>query len=163
MHIFLKNKFLYFHNYKIKCAIGKRGIARKKVEGDNCTPRGKFFFEYLLYRKDRIKAFKAKLKKKSIKANMGWCDDPRSKKYNKLIRFPFSSGAEKLYLKKRNYDLLLVIKYNRKNILKNKGSAIFLHLTDNRYKPTKGCIAVKKNDFLKILPLIKKKTKIAIV
>ena len=161
MHIVLKNKFLYFGHYKIKCAIGKRGISKNKREGDHCTPVGKFIFEYLLYRKDRIKNFKTYIPKKIIKKNMGWCDDPSSKKYNKLIKFPFSSNAEKLFLRKKLYDLLLVMNYNRRPIIPNKGSAIFLHLTKN-YKPTNGCVALKKKDFLVLLNLINKKTKIKI-
>ena len=47
-------------------------------------------------------------------------------------------------------------------IKKNKGSAIFLHLTNKKNYPTKGCIAIFKKDFLKILPFINKKTKISI-
>ena len=162
MHIVLKNKFLYFGHYKIKCAIGKRGISKNKREGDHCTPVGKFIFEYLLYRKDRIKNFKIYIPKKIIKKNMGWCDDPSSKKYNKLIKFPFSGNAEKLFLRKKSYDLLLVINYNRRPIITNKGSAIFLHLANKKLSPTKGCVAIKKKDFLKILPMIRKKTKIII-
>ncbi len=162
MHIILKNKFLYFRHYKIKCAVGKMGISKNKREGDNCTPAGKFNFGTLFYRKDRIKNFKNRVPKKIIKKNMGWCDDPNSKKYNKLIKFPFSGIAEKLYLKKNSYDLLLVINYNINPVKVNKGSAIFLHLADKKYSPTKGCVAIKKKDFLKILPLLRKKTKIII-
>ena len=59
-------------------------------------------------------------------------------------------------------DLLIVIKYNYKPTVKKKGSAIFLHLADKKYKPTKGCVAIAKKDFMKILPFINKKTKISI-
>ena len=38
---------------------------------------------------------------------------------------------------------------------------VFIHLTDN-YKPTAGCIALKKKDFEILLKLIDKKTKIKI-
>ena len=162
MHIKLKNKKLYFGNYKIKCAIGKRGISRKKREGDGCTPKGAFKFKYLLYRKDKIFKIRSYLKKITIKKNMGWCDDPGSKKYNRLIKFPFSEKAEKLFLKKKSYDLLLVISYNRRPIVPHKGSAIFLHIANKKFSPTKGCVAIKKKDFLKILPMIRKKTKIII-
>ena len=162
MHIILKNKFLYFGHYKIKCAIGKRGISRDKREGDYCTPVGEFIFESLLYRKDRVKNFKTNIPKKIIKKNMGWCDDPSSRKYNKLIKFPFSGTAEKLFLRKKSYDLLLVINYNKRPVVPNKGSAIFLHIADKKFSPTKGCVAIKKNDFLKILQKIEKKTKIII-
>ena len=93
---------------------------------------------------------------------MGWCDDSRSKKYNKEISFPFKYGAEKLYRKDKIYDLFINIKYNFNPVIKEKGSAIFLHITDDKYKPTEGCVAIAKKDFLKILPLINNKTKISI-
>ena len=93
---------------------------------------------------------------------MGWCDDPASTSYNNLIKFPFKKSAEKLFLEKKNYDLILVINFNRKPVVKNKGSAIFLHLADKKFNATNGCIAIKKKDFIKILPLINKKTKLLI-
>ena len=162
MHLYLKKKFLHFKDYKIKCSIGKRGLTENKIEGDLKTPKGSFFFKFLLYRQEKIKNINTKLKKIKIKQNFGWCDDSNSKYYNKLIYFPFRHSAEKLYLKKNIYDLILVIKYNMDPVKKNKGSAIFLHLTSKKYMPTKGCIAIKRGDFLKILPYIDKKTKIFI-
>ena len=162
MHISLKNKLLYFYNYKIKCSIGKKGLTYKKREGDLRTPRGSFKFEFLLFRKDRVKNINTGLKKIKILKNMGWCDDPRSSSYNRLIKFPFKRSAEELYLKKNNYDLILVINFNRKPIIKNKGSAIFLHIANKNFTPTKGCIAIQKKNFVKILSYIKKTTKIII-
>ena len=162
MHFFLKNNFLYINHYKIKCAIGKRGISKNKKEGDLKTPRGIFKFETLFYRKDRLGNVKANIPKKIIKKNMGWCDDPNSSKYNKLIEFPFKKSAERFFLKKKIYDLILVLNYNRSPIIKNKGSAIFLHVSERHYKPTKGCISVNKKDFMKFLPLITRNTKIII-
>ena len=162
MHLYLKNKFLYFKDYRIKCSIGKRGLTKKKVEGDLKTPKGNFYFKFLLYRADRIKNFHTKLRKVKIRKNFGWCDDPKSIFYNKLIYFPFNGSAEKLYLKKNNYDLILVINYNTNPILKNKGSAIFLHLASKKFKSTKGCVAIQKRDFLKILPMLNNNTKLFI-
>ena len=92
---------------------------------------------------------------------MGWCDDPNSKFYNKLIDIKSSANKEKMYRKDTMYDYLLVINYNRKKIVKNKGSAIFLHLTKN-FKGTAGCIGVSQKDFLIIVKLLKKKSKIKI-
>tara|TARA_Y100001970_G_scaffold153682_1_gene188151 strand:+ start:11354 stop:11845 length:492 start_codon:yes stop_codon:yes gene_type:complete len=158
MHIRLKNKFLYFYNYKIKCSIGKRGLTLKKTEGDLKTPRGKYKFKFLMYRNDRIKKIECKIKKIKINKKMGWCDDPSSKHYNNLITFPFKKNAEKLYLKKNIYDLILVINFNTQPIIKKKGSAIFLHIASANFRPTKGCIGIKKKDFLRILPHISKKT-----
>ena len=93
---------------------------------------------------------------------MGWCTDSRSKKYNQEIIFPFKYSAEKLFRKNNSYDIFININYNSSPIIKGIGSAIFLHITNKKYKPTKGCVAISKEDFFKILPLISKKTKIII-
>ena len=162
MHIFVKNKKLSFLNYKVKCAVGKRGIKVKKKEGDLITPKGNFKIKYILYRNDRISNFETKLKKIVIRKNMGWCDDYKSKKYNKLITFPFNYHAEKLYRSDNTYDIILVLNYNMNPIKKNKGSAIFLHVAKNKYQNTEGCLAVKKQDLRKILKIINKKTNIKI-
>ena len=162
MNIIIKKKSLAYKHYKLKCSIGKSGITNSKKEGDLATPKGIFKLGLLYYRKDRNKSLKCKLRKRVIKKNMGWCDDSRSKKYNQEITFPFKNGAEKLYRKGKMYDIFINIKYNHSPIVKGNGSAIFLHLTDTKYKPTKGCIAILKKDLLKILPLINKNTKISI-
>tara|TARA_Y100000590_G_scaffold327998_1_gene372383 strand:- start:2 stop:493 length:492 start_codon:yes stop_codon:yes gene_type:complete len=162
MNIIIKNHFLLYKGYKLKCSIGKSGIKKFKKEGDLATPKGIFKLGLLYYRKDRNEYLKCKLKKKIIRKNMGWCNDSRSKKYNQEISLPTKFGAEKLFRKDKIYDIFIIIKYNYFPIIKRKGSAIFLHLTDKKYKPTKGCVAILKKNFLKILPLINKNTKILI-
>jgi len=162
MNIIIKKHFFSYKDYKLKCSIGKSGITHFKKEGDLATPKGTFKLGLLYYRKDRNKSLESKIKKRVIKKSMGWCNDSRSKKYNKEISFPFKYGAEKLYRKDKIYDLFINIKYNFSPAIKEKGSAIFLHITDSKYKPTKGCVAIAKKDFLKILPLINNKTKISI-
>ena len=102
MHININKKYLTFKNFKVKCAIGKKGIGLKKKEGDLITPKGSFRVKRVFYRKDRIKYFESKIPKSIIQKNMGWCDDPKSKYYNKLIRLPFSFSFEKLYRKDNN-------------------------------------------------------------
>ena len=162
MNIKIKKHLLLYKDYKLKCAIGKSGIISSKKEGDLATPKGTFELGTFYYRKDNNKPLKCKINKKIIKEKMGWCNDSKSKKYNKEIIFPFKYGAEKLYRKDKIYDLFINIKYNFSPVIKEKGSAIFLHITDGKYKPTEGCIAIAKKDFLKILPLINNKTKISI-
>ena len=162
MNVKIKKHLLLYKGYKLKCAIGKSGIVSSKKEGDLATPKGTFGLGMFYYRKDNNKPLKCKIKKKIIKKKMGWCNDSRSKKYNKEISFPFKYGAEKLYRKDKIYDLFINIKYNFSPVIKEKGSAIFLHITDGKYRPTKGCVAIAKKDFLKILPLINNKTKISI-
>ena len=162
MNIELKNKFLYFQNYKLRCSVGKRGISIKKTEGDYKTPKGNYNFKHILYRKDRISNLQTKLKKIKIKRNFGWCDDPRSKHYNQLINFPFKYSAEKLWLKENIYDIILVVNYNLKPVIKFKGSAIFLHIAKKNYQSTKGCIAISKKDIKLLISKINKKTKLKI-
>ena len=164
MTIIIKNKAtLLFDDFKIKCSVGKKGFSIKKKEGDYTSPRGTFNLENLYYRADRLQKPVSKLKCIKINKNMGWCDDPKSRYYNKLIviRKNLKISFEKLFRKDHKYDLLIPIKYNYKKIVKNKGSAIFLHLTKN-YLPTKGCIALRERDFLILSKLIKKTTKIKI-
>ena len=163
MHIIIKKKYLTFNNYRIKCAVGKRGIGIKKKEGDFITPIGTFKIKYILYRKDRINKPKSVFKTLQITKKMGWCDDPISKKYNKLITYPFKYNAEKLYRKNNIYDILIVLNYNMKPIIKNKGSAIFIHVAKKNYSSTEGCVAVKKNDLLKLIRNLTKKTSVKII
>ena len=158
----LKNKeYLIVDEFKFKCSIGKKGLKSKKKEGDKCTPIGIFKIGKVYYRSDRIKKLETVLKTKKITKNMGWCDDPYNKKYNKEIVFDKKNKGEKLYRRDNTYDVLIVIEYNTKKIKPFKGSAIFIHLTKN-YSPTEGCIALKKNDLLILLKIINKNSKIKI-
>jgi L,D-peptidoglycan transpeptidase YkuD (ErfK/YbiS/YcfS/YnhG family) len=163
MTIFLKNKHtLEIDNFYFNCCIGKNGISKTKIEGDKKTPKGTFNIQHLYYRKDKLKKPKTSLKCIEINKNMGWCDDVNvSKKYNKLIKIKKNISYEELYRKDFKYDLLIPIKYNFKNSIIGKGSCIFIHLTKN-YQPTAGCIALQKKDFLILLKLINKNTKIKI-
>ena len=159
---FKKNK-IYISEFKLKSCIGKAGIKKNKIEGDKSTPFGTFTIGDLYFRKDRNIKIETNLKKRIIKRNMGWCNDSRSRNYNKLIKIRKETkiSYEKLYRKDYKYDLMIPINYNYLRTKKNKGSAIFLHLTKN-YKPTAGCIGLKKKDFLILLKLINNKTKIII-
>ena len=134
MNIIIKKHSLIYKGYKLKCSIGKSGITSSKKEGDLATPKGIFKLGPLYYRKDRIKKLKCKINKRTLKINMGWCDDSESKKYNKEIKLPSKYSAEKLYKKNNSYDIFINIKYNHFPIVKDKGSAIFLHLSDKKYK-----------------------------
>ena len=146
--------------FKLRCCIGKKGLNSNKVEGDDSTPKGLFYLRKLYFRKDRIGNPKCKISKKVIKSDMAWCDDSKHKKYNEEIKVYNKRLRENLYRKDHKYDYVISISHNEKKI-PSKGSAVFIHLTDN-YKPTAGCIALKKNDFEILLKLIDKKTKIRI-
>ena len=163
MIIYLKNKHtLKVDNFLFKCSIGKNGISSNKIEGDNKTPKGFFELGNLYYRKDRIKKIFTNLKSIQINRSMGWCDDTKNEnKYNRLIKANKKVKHEKLFRKDHKYDLIIPIKYNFKKPIPGLGSCIFIHLTNN-FRPTAGCIALKKNDFLIMLKLLEKRNKIKI-
>ena len=162
MHIFINKKYLTYNNYKVKCAIGKRGIGKKQKEGDQITPKGIFRVKKILYRKDKVRRLPSKIKKIPIEKSMGWCDDPLSKDYNKLIKYPFSYKSENLYKTNNIYDIILVLNFNMQPIKKNKGSAIFIHIAKNSFEPTEGCVAIKRVELKKLVNFITSKTKIII-
>jgi len=162
MIIKLKNKdTLNVGEFKLKCCIGKKGISKNKIEGDLRTPSGKFKLGTLYWRSDRTKKPETKLFCKKIKKNMGWCNDVNSSYYNKEIKISKKIKYEKLYRHDYKYDLFILIKYNFPKAQKNKGSAIFIHLTKN-FKPTAGCIALSKKDFLILCKCVRKNSKIII-
>ena len=162
MIIINKSSYLKYKDFKFKCALGKAGIGNKKREGDNITPKGNFKIVKIYYRKDRLKKLSSKFTLTEITKDMGWCDDPKSKKYNQLIKLPTNYSHENLYRKDNIYDLILVLNYNMKPTIKNKGSAIFIHIIKKNYQPTKGCIALKKNNLVKLISKIDKNIKIKI-
>ena len=164
MIIILKNKgTLIYDDFKFKCCIGKNGFTRNKIEGDGKTPIGKFSLGNLYYRKDRKHKPKTNLKIIEIKKNMRWCNDIKSKDYyNKLIDLNPNIKGEKLFRRDYKYDFFIPIKYNWANPTLRKGSAIFIHLTKN-FKSTAGCIALAEKDFLILVRLLKRNTKIKIL
>lgn len=162
MIIINKSGYLKYKNLKFRCSFGKGGIGKKRKEGDNITPIGTYKIVKIYYRSDRIKKISSNCKLIKIKRNMGWCDDPKNKSYNKLIKLPFKGSHEKLYRVDGIYDLVAVLNYNTNPIIKNKGSAIFIHIAKSSFNKTAGCIALTKKNLLILLANIKKNTKIKI-
>ena len=144
MIVVKKNSYLKYKNLKFRCALGKAGIQKKIKEGDNITPKGTFKILRIYYRQDRIKKIKCPIKQIKITKQIGWCDDSKSKYYNKQIKLPSKLSHEILYRKDNIYDIMCVLDYNISPTLKKKGSAIFLHVAKKKYQKTMGCIALKK-------------------
>jgi L,D-peptidoglycan transpeptidase YkuD (ErfK/YbiS/YcfS/YnhG family) len=162
MIIINKSGLLKYKDLKFRCALGKAGIGKKNKEGDNITPKGNFKILKIYYRKDRLKKITSKFTIIKITRNMGWCDDPNSKKYNQLIKLPTNYSYERLYRKENIYDLIIVLNYNIKPTIKNKGSAIFIHVASKNFNKTAGCIALKKSDLRKLIKAINKNVQILI-
>jgi len=159
IHVPNKNT-LIIDDFKLRCCIGKKGINSNKKEDDYSTPKGLFSLKKLYFRKDRVGIPKCKVNKKTIRGDMTWCDDPKHKKYNEEIRTLNKRHKENLYREDHKYDYIISISHNERKT-PGKGSAVFIHLTDN-YRPTAGCVALIKKDFEILLKLINQKTKIKI-
>ena len=159
IHVPNKNS-LIIKKFKFRCCVGKKGLNSNKKEGDYSTPKGLFRLKKLYFRKDRVNASSCKIKKRIITKKISWCDDPYHEKYNEEIQVSKKKNKENFYRKDYKYDYLITINHNDKKT-PFEGSAIFIHLTNN-YKPTAGCIALKKKDFEVMLKLINQKTKIRI-
>jgi L,D-peptidoglycan transpeptidase YkuD (ErfK/YbiS/YcfS/YnhG family) len=156
------NEEIILNDLRFFCVIGKNGLTNDKIEGDWKTPIGTFPIRKIYTRKDKVKDFKCFYNLIEINPKMGWCDDSNDINYNKEIQLPYNSNYEKLYRDDDLYNIIVVLGYNDNPIIKEKGSAIFLHVGDN-IKYTKGCIAMKQNDLIQLLSSLKKETKIEII
>ena len=152
IHVPNKNT-LIIDEFKLRCCVGKKGLNSNKKEGDYSTPKGLFNLRKLYFRKDRVGIPNCKLNKKKIKKDMAWCDDPKHQKYNEEIQTKNKNLKENLYRKDHKYDYIISISHNEKK-LQVREVLVFIHLTDN-YKPTAGCIALRKKDFEILLKLIR--------
>jgi len=133
------------------CRTGRGGIRTKKVEGDGATPIGSFPLRQVLYRPDRIRPFVCGLPMASLTPVDGWCDDPTDPFYNRLIKIPYPANHELLWRESHIYDILIVVGYNDAPVVPPKGSAIFIHLMNEKGTPTAGCIALSRKDMIDLL------------
>jgi len=138
-----------------RCAFGRAGIAADKREGDGATPMGRFALRRVFFRPDRGPRPATALATVPLTPDLGWCEDPSSARYNRLVRLPASSRHERphdhMWRDDRLYDICVEIAYNDDPVVKGRGSAIFLHLARPGYAPTQGCIAVGERDMRRLL------------
>ena len=149
-----------FLGHTYNCAIGKNGTTANKIRGRQNTLRCFTFRIY--YRKKKIPELKFGLDSEIINHESGWCDDPKSEFYNSFVKLPINVSTEKLLREDDLYDLIFVINYNSDPVVRNKGSAIFMHIAKPNYDATEGCIALIKNDLIAISEQISPATKILI-
>ena len=81
---------------------------------------------------------------------MGWCDDPKSNKYNKLIKYPFKLVQKKLFRSDNIYDIILVLSFNIRPVLKKKEVQFLFMLQKKILVQLKGCVAIKKKVLLQL-------------
>jgi L,D-peptidoglycan transpeptidase YkuD (ErfK/YbiS/YcfS/YnhG family) len=143
-----------------RCVVGAGGVREDKVEGDGATPVGAYPLRRLYFRNDRLVLPKVRLPARPIGEHDGWCDDPRSPAYNRLVRVPNGWSHEKMWREDGLYDLVVVVGYNDDPPEGEWGSAIFLHIAKDDLSPTQGCVAFARDDLLELVTLIGPETKL---
>ena len=144
------------------CIFGRDGVTKNKTEGDWCTPIGIFPVRKIYYRNDKIKKLDTQVETIPISKDDAWCDDKERNEYNTFIKLPFNGSYENLWRDDDLYNIIVVIGYNDEPIVKERGSAIFIHIANNEMQYTKGCLAIKKEDMISLLKNITLDTKIEI-
>jgi L,D-peptidoglycan transpeptidase YkuD (ErfK/YbiS/YcfS/YnhG family) len=147
----VKGHTLQCHQQIFPCAAGKSGFTNDKKEGDGCTPVGRFLLRECWYRADRLSTPETELPLRRIEPHDGWCDDPRSPDYNRHVLRPYVFSHECLWRDNHAYDLIIPLGYNDDPVISGKGSAIFMHVAQQNFDATEGCIALNKNDLLAVL------------
>jgi len=140
-----------FAGQTYRCALGRAGVAPYKQEGDHHTPSGLLPLRRVLYRADRVAPPKTLLPREPIAPNDGWCDDANHAAYNTQVKLPFDGRHEYLWRGEDIYDVIGVLGWNDAPVLRGQGSAIFLHIARRDFAPTAGCIALPRQDLLRVL------------
>ena len=150
--VFPDGRFV-FRGQTLRCALGKGGVkhATEKREGDGATPIARMALRRVLFRADRGPAPRCAVSVEPIAPEDGWCDDPAHRAYNRPVRLPFDASHETLWREDAVYDVIGVLGWNDEPVERDRGSAIFLHLAREDYRPTEGCVALAPRDLRAVL------------
>jgi L,D-peptidoglycan transpeptidase YkuD (ErfK/YbiS/YcfS/YnhG family) len=148
---------------KWRCVIGSGGVREDKVEGDGATPVGEYPLRRIYFRNDRLVLPKVALPARPISEHDGWCDDPRSAAYNRLVRTPNDWSHEKMWREDGLYDLVVVVGYNDDPPEGEWGSAIFLHIAREDFAATQGCVAFEREALIELVGLLTPKTRLRVL
>lgn len=153
---------MQFGTLRIPAAIGRSGTTALKREGDGATPIASMRVLHGFWRGDRMLGLTTALPMQRIRSGMLWCDAPESPSYNQLVRTPFKASHEEMRRSDGLYDVCLVLDWNITSRRRNRGSAIFFHLIRPGYEPTAGCVAVKARDMMRLLPLLRRGSRLRV-
>lgn len=143
-------------------ALGRGGIKANKREGDGGTPRGSYRLKRLWWRADRHPRPATSLPAQRIGPDDGWCEDPADRHYNKPVKVPPGSKADRLRRPDALYDFIVEIDHNMRPRVAGRGSAVFIHAARERFAPTAGCVALELNTLRRLLARLGPRTKIMV-
>jgi L,D-peptidoglycan transpeptidase YkuD (ErfK/YbiS/YcfS/YnhG family) len=156
--------FLQAGGLVFACALGRGGISADKHEGDGATPLGSMRILSGYFRGDRFSgARKTKLVMAPIGADLGWCEVPDDRNYNRPVKIPYGASHERMRRTDRLYNVCLVLDWNISPRRRGRGSAIFFHLARAGFTPTQGCVAVTARTMARLLPLLSDRTVVRVV
>ncbi|HWV53068.1 L,D-transpeptidase family protein [Pseudorhodoplanes sp.] len=143
-------------------ALGRSGILANKREGDGGTPLGCFRLKRLWWRADRITRPRTRLPVRAIRPTDAWSEDPADRRYNRpVLRKPGEPG-DRLMRDDGLYDLIIEIDHNDRPRTAGRGSAVFIHVAREGFGPTAGCVALRRNDLLRLMEKLSPRTRIHI-
>ena len=138
----------------LRAALGRGGVrGMDEQEGDGATPLGVLPLRRVLYRADRGRPPECAVPIEPLAPDDGWCDDPRHRDYNKMVRLPHEARCEELWRRDDLYDVIGVLGWNDAPVVCGQGSAIFLHVARPDYAPTEGCVALALPDLRDVLAM----------
>jgi L,D-peptidoglycan transpeptidase YkuD (ErfK/YbiS/YcfS/YnhG family) len=143
---------------RLPCALGRGGCKPLKREGDGATPLGRFRLRFAYFRPDRLSRPQSRLRVVATRPDDGWCDAAGDRNYNRPVRRPYPASTETLWRAGQLYDIVVVLGYNDRPRIQGRGSAIFLHVARGAFEPTEGCVALRRADLRKLLPLLGPRT-----
>jgi L,D-peptidoglycan transpeptidase YkuD (ErfK/YbiS/YcfS/YnhG family) len=140
------------------CALGRGGISAAKREGDGATPLGPMRLLGGYFRADRLRPGATGLPMAMIRADLGWCEVPDDRNYNRAVTIPYAASHETMRRQDRLYDICIVLDWNIRPRRRGRGSAIFFHLARPGFTPTEGCVAVTLATMRRLLPHLSART-----
>ena len=143
-------------------ALGRAGIKANKREGDGGTPRGTFRLKRLWWRADRHARPATLLPARRIKPDDGWCEDPIDRRYNRPVKLPAGSTADRLARADALYDFVVELDHNTLPRVAARGSAVFIHVARLGFAPTAGCVALDMGSLRRLLARVGRRTKIVV-
>lgn len=153
-----------FGSLRLRAALGRSGIKSRKREGDGATPRSSMPLISAYLRGDRLRSgIRSPLPLQRLKPGMLWCDAPGHAAYNRPVRSPFRASHETLCRDDGLYDVCIVLDWNLRRRSRGMGSAIFLHMAKPGYTPTEGCIALKPQDMIRLMPHLRAGTRLTVL
>ncbi|MGQ4274297.1 L,D-transpeptidase family protein [Terrihabitans sp. B22-R8] len=146
----------------VPCALGSGGIRSGKREGDGATPRSILPMRRVWWRADKVARPATSLSVRRTHRDDLWCDAPLHRRYNRPVKAPFEASHEKMWREDDLYDAVVELGWNDRPPKAGRGSAIFMHVARPGFRPTEGCVALRKRDLVRVLARLGPRTKLVI-